>query len=151
MESGLAPLTLFPRPCVRFLRVLTGVQLFTLGVILSSPIPLPLKLLLMSGIALQRMASQRKLGEISTHRPVRVRIDSAHGARLVYADGRVVITRLRGDSVVTSWLIVLRFEREDGGLRRPSLLLGPDSLSADESRRLRTLLRFGGVPAEQDQ
>lgn len=151
MESGLAPLNLTPRPCIRFKRVLTGAQLFSFGIILSSPAPLPVKLLLLLGIFLQRMVSHRKWGEISPHRPKLVRIDSTHEVRLVYADGREMFTRLRGDSVVTSWLILLKFECVDRRLSCPSLLLGPDSLNADEARQLRILLRFGGVPAESGQ
>jgi hypothetical protein len=49
-----------------------------------------------------------------------------------------------GEWLVTSWLLVMRFKRQDG--RRLSLVLPPDSADGDELRRLRVLLRFGLSP-----
>lgn len=48
---------------------------------------------------------------------------------------------LRGERLVTSWLIVLNFITAAG--RRIALVLPPDSASADDLRRLRVALRFG--------
>lgn len=56
-------------------------------------------------------------------------------------DGRKLAARIRQDTLITPWLILLRFDL-DRGWRQPALLLIPGSLSEDEMRRLRVLLRF---------
>ncbi|MGQ9425880.1 protein YgfX [Gilvimarinus sp. F26214L] len=48
---------------------------------------------------------------------------------------------LRGEFLVTPWLIVLQFVSAEG--RRRPLILLPDSADADDLRRLRVLLRYG--------
>lgn len=49
-----------------------------------------------------------------------------------------------GEWLVTSWLVVLQFRRQNG--KRLSLVLPPDAAQPDELRRLRVLLRFGLSP-----
>lgn len=143
MGSGLAPVTLSPRPSRQIRRYLRALQLFTGLVLVFAPIPIFLKILLLSGLTLHILVSYRRgLGHSSADLQS-LRIDSEHRVRLVYADGRVVRKQLLPDSVITPVALLLRYE--GGRWWRPAcLLLGPDSLSAEELRRLRVLLRFGG-------
>jgi hypothetical protein len=97
-------------------------------------------------LLLQALHTHRRLYGAIAQRITEARIDDDHAARLVFADDRVMQTRLRGDSLITNGLMLLRFDGP-GMLRRPSLLLGRDSLTADELRRLRLLLRVGGRAA----
>jgi hypothetical protein len=130
--------------------MLIGLQLLTLCVLVAAPIPNLLKLSLLVGLALQGVVSHGRQRAGSPHRPRSVHIDAEHRVRLVFADDRELTGRLRGDSVITPQGMLLRF-KGCGGLSLPSLLLGPDSLSSEELRRLRILLRFGGVPEERPQ
>jgi hypothetical protein len=122
--------------------LLLGLQGVTLAVLILAPIPMGAKLPLLGALLAQCLLSHHRLQGSLRHRITQVRIDHEHATRLVFADGRTLRTRLRGDSLITPWLILLRFEGERL-LRRPTLLLGRDSLSADEMRRLRILLRCG--------
>lgn len=64
--------------------------------------------------------------------------------RLVTRGGREYAADLRGDSCVHPWLVLLNFDRRPGG--RATVVLTPDSLDSDQLRRLRVLLRTGGIP-----
>jgi hypothetical protein len=113
-----------------------------LGVLIAVPIPLGVKIALLVALALHVGYSNYRLSGKFPRSVTWVRIDAEHGARLMFADGSQLQTRVRGDSLITPWLILLRF---DGGrlLQRPSLLLGRDSLAPYQMRRLRVLLRYG--------
>jgi hypothetical protein len=139
-----------PRPSRQLTLILRGLQLITAVVLVLAPIHLALKLLLLSGLLLQGVVSYQRLHGRSPHLPQQVLIDGEYRVRLVYADGRIAQTRLRTDSVISPVMLLLRFEGE-GWWRQTSLLLGPDSLSADEQRRLRVLLRFGGSASDGPQ
>lgn len=143
MRDRLPAIAFQPRPSRQLTVILFGLQLLTLAVLLVVPILVELRLSLLSLLMVQTLSSHRRLRGTASGRITHVRIDDDHAARLVYADGGVQRTRLRGDSLIAPGLILLRFE---GGsiLRRPSLLLGRDSISSDEMRRLRILLRIGG-------
>jgi hypothetical protein len=150
MGADLPPVTFSPRPSRQFRLILRALQLITGLVLVVAPVPVPLKVLLLAGVTLQVVVSHRRLPGGSQCQLQQVRIDHEHRVRLVHADGRVVKTRLRADSVITPAGLLLRFA---GAGRWPhtSLLLGPDSLSDDELRRLRLLLRFGGPAPEEPQ
>ncbi len=139
MPSGLSPLTLSPSTSRYLTLMLAGLQLLCLAVLVLVPISITEKLLLLLALLVQGIVSHYRLHGRSRHRPLQLHIDAEHRVRMVLAGGKVVQTRLRGDSVVTSSLLLLRFEGHG------SLLLGPDSLTTDELRRLRIMLRFGSV------
>ena len=68
-------------------------------------------------------------------------LEADGSALLGWEDGRESGAVLRTDTLVTPWLIQLRFDLP--GRRRPvSLLICRDAVSPAEIRRLRTLLRF---------
>jgi hypothetical protein len=119
-------------------------------VLVVAPTPVAVKMLLLAGLLLQLVMSHPRLPWRSSGQLQQVRIDHAHRVRLLYADGRVTETWLRVDSVITPAWLLLRFEGA-GRWSHTSLLLGPDSLSGDELRRLRVLLRFGGSAPERTQ
>jgi hypothetical protein len=56
-------------------------------------------------------------------------------------DGGKQMARIRQDSLITPWLVIVRFDLDRGGLPT-SLLLTPDTLSEEQLRQLRVLLRF---------
>jgi hypothetical protein len=62
-------------------------------------------------------------------------------------DGRKLLARVRHDTLVTPWLILLRFDLGRGWFH-PTLVLTPDTLSEDEMRRLRVLLRFSQLKSD---
>jgi hypothetical protein len=63
---------------------------------------------------------------------------------MVMGSGQKQMARIRQDSLVTPWLIVLRFDL-DRGLLPHSLVLTSDTMSEEELRQLRVLLRFSDV------
>ncbi len=138
----LPPITFQPRPSRELAMLLFCLLALTLLVLIFAPIPSGVRFLLIVVLLLQSVLSHHRLQGSSRHRIIQVRIEHEHAARLRYADGRLLRTRLRGDSLITPWVILLRFDGE-GALRRSSLLLGRDSLTAQEMRRLRIMLRFG--------
>lgn len=142
MPEKLPPIAFHPRPSRELVWVLIALQCLTLVVLLFAQLPWGARLLLLGALLAQAAFSHRRLGGAKPDCIAEVRIDAEHAARLIYADGRELRTRVRGDSLVTPWLILLRF---DGGppLRRPTLLIGRDSITPGELRRLRVLLRFG--------
>lgn len=150
MGSALPPVTVSPCPSRRFTLILRGLQLITGAVLVFAPIPLPVKICLVSGLLLHAVVSYRRQHGRSSALPQQVRLDDEHGVRLLHTDGRVIKTRLRAGTVITPFALLLRFEGT-GWWADSSLLLWADSLSADELRRLRVLLRFGGSAPERSQ
>jgi hypothetical protein len=146
MRDKLPPIVLYPRPSRQLILILGALQCLSLGVLLAAPIPLGVRFFLLLLLLLQALYSHSRLSGVISQRITEIRINDELAARLVFADGRVMRTRLRGDSLITNGVMLLRFDGE-GMLRRPSLLLGRDSLSADEMRRLRVLMRVGGGAA----
>ena len=139
MRARLPPLTLRPKPSRWLPRYLWGLQGLALGVLIAVPTPLGANfglLVLWAGLGLHVFRQQIRN---TSRRIVEIRIEATYACRLVFADGCELDASLRGDSLVTTALIVLRF---DGGsvLNRPSLVLDRDSLSGDDMRRLRILL-----------
>jgi hypothetical protein len=143
MRDKLPPIVLHPRPSHQLTLILSSLHCLSLGILVVAPITLGVKFLLILLLLLQALDTYRRLYGAIAQRISEIRINDEHATRLVFADDRVMRTRLRGDSLITNGLMLLRFDGE-GMLRRPSLLLGRDSLNAAEMRRLRVLLRVGG-------
>jgi hypothetical protein len=97
------------------------------------PLPLEAHALGLAWIGYGSLSALRRI------RPgVRLRIDSGGAIEVGQACGSV-----REGSFVAPWLAVVRW-RPAGAWRDRSLLVAPDMLGADEFRRLRVLLRWGG-------
>jgi len=148
MQRPLNPLVIHPRPSRQLLWLLGGLQVSTLIALLASPLAAAPMALLVGVWLMLACFTQWRVHGYARRRILRLRLDQAGEARLLSADGREWRDRLRGDTLITPWLILLRFEGA-GTWRRPGLLLGPGSLSEEETRRLRLLLRFGR-PARQN-
>jgi hypothetical protein len=146
MSDRFPPIVVYPRPSHQLALILGGLQCLTLGILVTAPIPPGVRFVLLTLLLLQVLHTHRRLYGAIAPRINEIRIDHDHAVRLVFADGRVMQTRLRGDSLITNGLMLLRFDGE-GMLRRPSLLLARDTLTADEMRRLRVLMRVGGRAA----
>ncbi len=148
MEARLPPLTFRPRPSCRLALTLYGLQCLTLIILLVAPVPPGVRLHLLVLLLLLSLHAKRLSGASPSLRITEVRIDDTYAARLVFADGRLLQTTLRGDSLVTNSLMLLRFEGESP-FSRPSLLLDRDTLSAEEMRRLRVMLNAGRRRVDQ--
>jgi hypothetical protein len=146
MNDRLTSIVFHPRPSRQLSLILGCLECLTLVFLIIAPIPLSLRFLLFSLLLLQALYSHSRLHGASPQRITEVRINDQYGVRLVFVNGQVMQTSLRGDSLIMNGLLLLRFDGE-GILRRPSLLLGRDSLSAEELRRLRVLLRMSGRTA----
>jgi hypothetical protein len=142
MHARLPPITFQPRSSRQLRLLLSTLQGLTLLVLMLAPITLIWRTTLFLGFLVFVVLSQRPFDSASRRTITQVSIDDQHTVSLRFADGRRIKTRLRGDSLVTPWLLVLRFEAV-ARLHRQTLLLGRDSLAGEEMRRLRILLRFG--------
>ncbi len=142
MDTRLPTITFQPRASRQLRLLLLCLQGLTLIVLILAPLTLLWRAVLILSLLLLSVLAQHRFDTASGRHIIQVAIDDQHTVRLRYADGRRLETRLRQDSLVIPWLIVLRFEGESV-LRRQTLLLGRDSLADEEMRRLRILLRFG--------
>lgn len=73
---------------------------------------------------------------------VEAKIRHTGHANIVLADGERVRARLRTDSLMTPWVVLLRFDVKNRW-RHPVMLLFRDALADDVMRRLRILLKHG--------
>jgi toxin CptA len=109
------------------------------------PLPWPVYWMLVTVSALSaRHAFRMHFGSM---RVISAVWDAAGDWHLDLADGRGEIARLRAQSYVSPYLIVLLFASES---RRRSLVLLNDSLDADTLRRLRVRMRLEGEPETGD-
>ncbi|MEW8400919.1 MAG: protein YgfX [Candidatus Thiodiazotropha sp.] len=141
MSGKIQALTLQPRPSRKLHACLVAVHLLALLVILLAPMLPWHRAMLLLILTLQGYLSYRQTRKGSGRRIIRARIRPDGRARITMGDGRKLAARIRQDTLITPWLILLRFDL-DRGWRQPALLLIPGSLSEDEMRRLRVLLRF---------
>ncbi len=142
MQRPLQPIVIQPRRSRELLRVLASLQILTLILLLASSLDAAPMALLAILWLIHALYTHWRINALAGGRILRLRLDQAGEAQLQFADGRRLRSRLRDDSLITPWWMLLRFEG-DGFWRHPSLLLGRDSLDPQEARRLRLLLRFG--------
>lgn len=110
------------------------------GAILMIPGPLNIKLVLLLLLLLHGFRSHRHFMTRHAKRIVLAQVGGDGSVLLLWGDGRESRAMLRADTLLTPWVIVLRF---DTAHRLPvSLVLCPDAIPRAENRRLRTLLRF---------
>lgn len=94
-------------------------------------------LLLLLGYA--RIQGYRLIPQIEV---VEAHIKSSGHAKILLTDGQRISAKLRTDSLVTPWLVLLRFDVRNRW-RHPLMILFQDALPEDEMRRLRILLNHG--------
>lgn len=107
--------------------------LATLALAFTLPAPAELRALVAAWAA---VAALRALSRLRAARSLA--IEHSGAIRVDGVDGRV-----RHGSFVAPRLVVVRW-RPEGAWRERSLLVAPDMLGADDFRRLRVLLRWGG-------
>lgn len=143
-SSAYAPLTLEPRPSPRLRRLFIALTVFFAVCPWLTTLP-AFAALVLGGFATVSLVT------------VWCRRVELGGAPLVVhwgrdgewrwrSAGRDETVRLRGDSVVLPWLVILNFDGE-GSRRRFSLMLLEDNLDPQLLRRLRVRLRYEAANA----
>jgi len=120
---------------------LTLLHVAAASVILMNPVPPNIKLVLLLLLLIYGFWSRRYFLTLHVNRIVLAQLDGNGRVLLQWGDGRETKAVLRADTLLTPWVIVLRFDQPQRHLP-VSLLLCPDAISRVENRRLRTLLRF---------
>jgi hypothetical protein len=149
MPGTIQSITVQPKPS-QYLRIwLLSIHLLALLTTLFAPIDLWQKLMLLAALALYSYFTLGKERGKSGSQILRATITPYGRARIVMRDGRKQTARIRQDSLVTPWLVIVRFDLTRG-LLPVSLLLLPDSVSEEQLRKLRVLLRFTQLEAVSD-
>ncbi|MEJ2425186.1 MAG: hypothetical protein P8101_12140 [Candidatus Thiodiazotropha sp.] len=99
------------------------------------------QLALLSVLSLSGVLRYRQAGMPQQQGIVRLTLTSSGWCKLVLGSGRQRKARLRGDSFVSPWVIILRFDLLQGR-GRSSLVVFRDALSEDRMRRLRIMLGY---------
>ena len=141
MVKSIPAVTIRPLPSRQLTGFLLLIHLLALGVTLAADLPMMVRIGLLCSLFLYAYHSQRRQSESYPGRVVQVRLTSQGRAGLMTRDGAKRVGALRTDSLVTPWLIILRF-RINGRFRNENLVIARDSLTGEELRRLRVLLRF---------
>jgi hypothetical protein len=115
------------------------IYVLTFVVVISAPIGLTVKISLLTLVLLTRLPIYKKF---TPQQVVRAKIKSSGWSRIVLIDGMKRSARLRADSLVTPWLILLRFDLR-GRWRHPVMVLFQDALPEREMRSLRIFLKYG--------
>jgi hypothetical protein len=117
------------------------IHLLALLTTLFAPVGLWFKIVLLMALALYSYYTLGPGSGKGGRQIVKVTITPYGRARLITGDGRKQTARIRQDSLVTPWLVIVRFDLERGWLP-VSLLLTPDTVGDERLRQLRVLLRF---------
>jgi hypothetical protein len=116
-------------------------HLLALLTTLFAPINPVFKLMLLSALALYSYHTFGRANGKWGRRIIKATITPYGRARIVMGDGRRQTARIRPDTLVTPWLVIVRFDLVAGGLP-VSLLLTPEAIAEEQLRQLRVLLRF---------
>ncbi|MCU7904691.1 MAG: hypothetical protein KZQ76_02345 [Candidatus Thiodiazotropha sp. (ex Epidulcina cf. delphinae)] len=143
MQKKMPAVRLIPVPSRQLLLWHLATHALALSVTVFAPLALPDKLLLLSLLALYAFWRLRCGKGVNSRRVIEARIVSSGRSRLTLGDGRRLVAKIRPDSLVTPWLILLRFDSGQGPRRLTMVLFG-DALPNEQVRRLRILLKFGG-------
>ncbi|MCU7917393.1 MAG: hypothetical protein KZQ99_09460 [Candidatus Thiodiazotropha sp. (ex Dulcina madagascariensis)] len=142
MQNKIPAVRLIPAPSRQLLLWHLTTHAAAFLVIVFAPLALPDRLLLLSLLALYALWRLRHRNGVNGGRVIEARITSSGRSRLTLEDGRRLVARIRPDSLITPWLILLRFDLGQGR-RRPTLVLFGDALPKEQARRLRILLNYG--------
>ncbi|MET0063811.1 MAG: protein YgfX [Candidatus Thiodiazotropha endolucinida] len=144
MSGTIQSITLQPKPSRLLQAWRVAIHLLALLTTLFAPMMLWPKVSLLTALALYGYFSFRQGGKGGDGQIGKVTITPYGRARIVMQDGRNLRARIRRDSLVIPWLVVLRFDL-DKGWPPCSLVLAPDAVSEEQMRQLRVLLRFGEI------
>jgi toxin CptA len=126
------------------------IHLLVFVALIAAQLPLPIRLCLLGMLALHAIHSYLQLIGAYAGSIFQAHIEADGCARLFLRDGREIEACLQPDTLVTPWLLILRFSLKHS-LRKKNLVIGHDALSAEELRRLRVLLRFVRADQTVDQ
>ncbi|MET0110117.1 MAG: protein YgfX [Candidatus Thiodiazotropha sp.] len=144
MSGTIQTITLQPKPSRLLHAWRVAIHLLALMTTLFAPMTLWPKVSLLTALALYGYFSFRLGGKGGDGQIAKVTITPYGRVRIVMQDGKNLRARIRGDSLVISRLIVLRFDLDKGWPPR-SLVLPSDTVSEEQMRQLRVLLRFGEI------
>ncbi|MES9814117.1 MAG: protein YgfX [Candidatus Thiodiazotropha sp.] len=144
MSGTIQTITLQPKPSRLLHAWRVAIHLLALMTTLFSPMTLWPKVSLLTALALYGYFSFRQGGKGGDGQIEKVTITPYGRVRIVMQDGKNLRARIRRDSLVISRLIVLRFDLDKGWPPR-SLVLPSDTVSEEQMRQLRVLLRFGEI------
>ncbi|MEJ2620592.1 MAG: hypothetical protein P8163_10100 [Candidatus Thiodiazotropha sp.] len=142
MSHQLPAISLSPRRSRYMLIWVRSLYLLTFLVIASAPIALSVKMLFLVTLLASKWLRTRHLGLFSADQVVWAEIKSSGRARIKLNDGRDLRARVRIDSVITPWVILLRFDVKHRW-RSPVMVLFMDALPKQEMHHLRIFLRHG--------
>jgi hypothetical protein len=142
MRNTLPAMVIRPEVSRRQRRVLIALHLLVLiGLALVPLEPFP-RLALLAMLSLHGVFIYRRYYAPASERVAELKLEADGEVTLTLDKGQIKRGRVSDESVVTSWLVILRIEIPPRRFRKESLLLWPDMLPADELRQLRVLLRF---------
>jgi hypothetical protein len=150
MRNRLPSIRLLPQVSKQLLRLLVLLHLMAAAVILSMPLLLGLRIVLLLTLLLHAIRLHRRFYPFSAGHIAGALIEDDGYALVRWGSGRESKARLRADSLVTPWIIVLRFDLSDRRLPA-TLLVCRDAVTQTEFRLLRVLLKFVLLDTDPDQ
>ncbi|MBV2121992.1 MAG: hypothetical protein KUF74_11090 [Candidatus Thiodiazotropha sp. (ex Ctena orbiculata)] len=149
MSHQLPPISLSPAASRHRVLWLRSLYLLTFLAIVSAPIAISIKLLLLSLLAVTRWSADRHIGLFRANDVVGAEIKSSGRSRIQLLDGTHFRAQLRRDSVVTPWVILLRFDVKSRW-RCLVMVLFMDSLPTEEMRQLRVFLMHSSFSNQEN-
>lgn len=144
MSGTLQSITLQPKPSRHLHAWRIAIHLLALLTTLLAPLILWQKLLLLSVLALHGYFSFQQGRRGRGKAIMKVMVAPGGRVRLIMDDRRKQMARIRKDTLVTPWLVVMRFDLDRGWLPI-SLVLTSETMSEEQMRQLRVLLRFSEI------
>jgi len=130
------------KPSRQLLYWLIASHLFAIGILLFIAIAWWAKIIFIIVVVIGFVWVLLKNGWINSDKFIAgIYIDSSRCWQLIYGDQKTVGITLLGESMVTPWLITLRYRSPDYRFSQ-TLTLFPDSMSEKEFRQLRVYLRM---------
>ncbi|MCU7806460.1 MAG: hypothetical protein KZQ73_01105 [Candidatus Thiodiazotropha sp. (ex Semelilucina semeliformis)] len=144
MRSHLPGMAIRPGSSRLLILFLTAIHVLALTGLLIAPLTATTRLLLLSAVALHAGYSYRRFIRRHQKRITQARLESDGTAYLMMENGTKKRGTLRADSLVTPWVLILRFNLKRQ-FRMENFVIWQDMLSATELRQLRVLLRFSST------
>ncbi|MCU7845830.1 MAG: hypothetical protein KZQ93_18515 [Candidatus Thiodiazotropha sp. (ex Monitilora ramsayi)] len=145
MRNNLPAMTIRPGQSRHQLLFLVGTHLSAIAALIIAPLdPIP-QFLLQSLVLLHAGYCQRRYYSSDYGKRISIaRIQSDGSVELTLESGDKKRGKISRETVMTPWLLILRFTIRHQ-FRPEILLLWTDTLPPDELRRLRVLLRFSRI------
>lgn len=141
MHRAIPGITIRPLASQQLTICLVGIHLIVFAVLIAAPMPITPRLMLLASLVLHAGNNYRLLRGACPGNIVEAHIESDGRTSLTLGDGQKLRSSLRPDTLVTPWVLVLRFDTGDRFCNK-NLVIFNDALSGEERRLLRVLLRF---------